>query len=411
MFYLIRFGELFILSPRRNIFVLLAATCDPIFFFARCDVALDDIKLLLLPLLIIAHIIRPFLQLRELWKHYSLPNTKSFSRLAPTFDILAFYVDPREGQVGFSPHRDRQPLDVKGSFFDDGMPKYLTRWIAVEDADGESNSAIFVIPKQYDPGYTNGDDDDDGGEGDDVNDDDDGNAATRPLRRALPSKESYQNIRALHAESGSSLLFSHRIIHWGNAGNPETTIRPRIAISFTYSDPAFEAPYLNSECCEFDANKSSCVPAFSIRLLLCCCQVLVYHQRLGIKRDFVMMCYDYVKENGPGKLEKSYESKVLREFVGAVKGSFKGGNVDDDDDSNDSEVCESDEERMLEEMLNQHEEFHDDFDDDMGEGESFIQDEDNEDDEDDEDEGEFDDNELGEGPIIGSFPKRRKTNA
>ena len=84
-------------------------------------------------------------------------------------------MDPRLGQSGFSPHRDRQPFDVSSSFFPDGLPKYVTRWIAIEDADAESNSCLYVIPKQHDPGYLAGDDDEeeeeegggveDGGEG------------------------------------------------------------------------------------------------------------------------------------------------------------------------------------------------------------------------------------------------------
>ena len=31
-------------------------------------------------------------------------------------DMLAWYIDPDQGQSGFSPHRDRQPEDTKASF-------------------------------------------------------------------------------------------------------------------------------------------------------------------------------------------------------------------------------------------------------------------------------------------------------
>lgn len=38
----------------------------------------------------------------------------------PNMDMLAFHVDPNKGDAGFSPHRDRQPKDVAGSFREDG---------------------------------------------------------------------------------------------------------------------------------------------------------------------------------------------------------------------------------------------------------------------------------------------------
>ena len=38
----------------------------------------------------------------------------------PNMDMLAFLVDPNKGTAGFSPHRDRQPRDVNGSFRNDG---------------------------------------------------------------------------------------------------------------------------------------------------------------------------------------------------------------------------------------------------------------------------------------------------
>jgi hypothetical protein len=39
------------------------------------------------------------------------------------------YVDPRRGDAGFSPHRDRQPDDTPCSFRADGTPMYATVWI------------------------------------------------------------------------------------------------------------------------------------------------------------------------------------------------------------------------------------------------------------------------------------------
>jgi hypothetical protein len=60
------------------------------------------------------------------------------------FDMLAWHIDPHRKQVGFSPHRDRQPdtLDaLKQSFYSDGQSKYITHWIAATEAN-PNNSCL-----------------------------------------------------------------------------------------------------------------------------------------------------------------------------------------------------------------------------------------------------------------------------
>lgn len=186
------------------------------------------------------------------------------------FDMLAWYIDPREGAAGFSPHRDRQPDDVQGSFHSDKMAKYVTMWLALSNATPE-NSCLYVIPKPYDPGYTDGDDESDDG--------------PDPLARALPDKCAYQNIRALPRKAGQSLLFTHRILHWGSRGNPNSHDKtPRVAISFVCSDPSFEKPYLNNFSLGDD---EPLLPPFKIRLLLVCAQLLIYYQRFDLPKECI----------------------------------------------------------------------------------------------------------------------------
>ena len=294
------------------------------------------------------------------------------------YDILAWYI-PR-GKGGFSPHRDRQPKNAADTFHtlsngkkhgnkDDGNPDdggddddnspppmFATQWIALSDATPE-NSCLYVIPKQYDPGYIHGDDDDD----DDVKEDEkdtenntnhiDGgysnasSAKDTPLQKALPTKESYQHIRALPRKSGQSVIFSHRIIHWGSqstinddedyADNDDDDYSPRIAISFVCSDPSFEPPLLvSSSKYGFDDNrqansaedkdeeelKSNVVkyPPFEIRLLLVCSQLLIYYQRFDLSKDTIKACYDICKEY-QSELDVTYRQKVFVEFVNAMK--------------------------------------------------------------------------------------------
>jgi len=95
------------------------------------------------------------------------------------------------------------------------------RWRWETDA-APDNSCLYVLPRPYDPGYTAGDDDD---------------SEVDPLPRALHCKQSYQNIRAVPAEAGSAVLFTHRIIHWGSKGRQ---VRSRL------SPPRTHAPFFGS---------------------------------------------------------------------------------------------------------------------------------------------------------------------
>jgi hypothetical protein len=257
------------------------------------------------------------------------------------FDILAWYIE----SGGFSPHRDRQPEDAPASFHPDQQAKFITHWIALSDATPE-NSCLYVIPKKYDPGYTEGD-----------------TEVEEPLRRALSTKESFQHIRALPRDSGYSLLFTHRIIHWGSARVSNTKMPPRIALSFVCSDDSYEKPYIDRKY--FESDKS---PPFHIRLLLVCAQLLIYYQRFDLRKETIKACYEYCKEY-EAELEETYRHKVFLEFVNAMKEvkcdngtgnrevKASGGGGDDDEDE---------EEKVLEEMLNAEDggygEFEDDYD-------------------------------------------------
>lgn len=233
-----------------------------------------------------------------------------------------------------------------------------------------------MIPKQFDPGYLLGDDppesssdettaDASGNNNESSNYD--GNFSD-PLSRALPTKQSYQNIRALPRKAGESIIFTHRILHWGSAGNPHASnLHPRVAISFVYSDVDYEAPYLTNFSMDNDQ-----LPPFSLRLLLVCSQLLIYYQRFdNLSTQHLRACYEYCKQHAD-ELNETYRKKVFVEFVKAMKERRDG--VEDDDDnvaplnvkeSSRNEICDDsdDEEAMLEAMLENSDQFDDDFDD------------------------------------------------
>lgn len=222
------------------------------------------------------------------------------------FDLLCWHVKP--GMAGFSPHRDRQPMDVPSSFRPDGSPKYATCWVALGGANTAQNSILYVIPRGIDPGYALGDDSSgDGGGGGSGGSGDGGKGSGEggdPLATCLRSdKANYQHIRALPTEAGGACLFSHRTIHWGSSSEPlderreekdeETpppppTMRavttPRVSFSFASSDPEFEPPYMDRhhphlKAASASASAAMMVPPLSLRLALACAQMIVYHQR------------------------------------------------------------------------------------------------------------------------------------
>ncbi|CAJ1954569.1 unnamed protein product [Cylindrotheca closterium] len=290
------------------------------------------------------------------------------------FDLLAWYI--KAGTSGFSPHRDRQPENAKDTFHSDDQAKFVTQWIALSDATTE-NSCLHVIPKMDDPGYAEGDKDD-----------------QDPMIRALPNKESYQNIRALPRKAGQSIMFTHRIIHWGSRSDADLTGAPRIAISFVSSDPSYEPPLVDPQ--HFTAEKN---PPFRIRLLLVCAQLLIYYQRFELTKEAVKCCYKFCKEH-EDDLDESYRHKVFVEFVNAMKETSE---TTDNNEGNGKAAVElvvteegdeeDEEDAMMQEMLDAEEggygEFKDDFDELDGEEEydsegSVNNKDDYEDDEDDE---------------------------
>eukprot|EP00978_Attheya_sp_CCMP212_P024158 scaffold75513_cov41-Attheya_sp.AAC.1 len=264
--------------------------------------------------------------------------------------------------------------------------------MALTDATPE-NSCLYVIPKPYDPGYMAGDDKD--------NDED-----LDPLTRAVSTKEAYQHIRALPRRAGESILFTHRILHWGSRGNPTSSTqqknKPRIAISFVASDASFEAPYLVNTDYFSTTNEEERIPPFHIRLLLVCAQLLIYYQRFDLPKECIRACYDYCKQYAD-ELEETYRKKVFVEFVKAMKESESSksdtkerGEVARKASTNANQYAEdedeSDEEALMDEMLDAeaggYGEFEDDYDEIENEDDQFGGNADEDDDFDDNDEEE-----------------------
>ncbi len=233
----------------------------------------------------------------EAWKCVSaaskiISGVSSDPAIVLNLDILAWRIDPRKGQSGFSPHRDRQPADVRGSFTASGVPRYITCWLALTEAS-PSNSCLFMLPRGADPGYEAGDQDD-----------------IDPLLRALPQKECYQRIRAFPLSPGEAVIFSHRTIHWGSVGCPRHTGDARVSLAMAFSDEQFEHPYFSSEYLP--------VPPMHLRLALVCGQMICYHERFSFDGR-TLIFFKRVFDQWVSLFHTSYRQKVSNEFVAAAK--------------------------------------------------------------------------------------------
>ena len=194
--------------------------------------------------------------------------------------------------MGASFHKNDESCGDQDNLYSKyGMAKYVTMWMALSDATPE-NSCLYVIPAADDPGYYDGDNVDE--------------SKPDPLQTALTSKVDYQNIRALPRKAGESVVFTHRILHWGSKGNKRCKL-PRIALSFVVSAEDFEKPYIDPTFLT-----ESSMPQFQIRLLLVCAQLIIYYQRFDLSVNIIRACYDFCQEYKE-ILDDTYFQKVRLE--------------------------------------------------------------------------------------------------
>lgn len=116
--------------------------------------------------------------------------------------IWAWHVDAGHGMSGWGPHRDR-PI---GTLSATGAPLALTLWVALTEAT-PWNGCIYVVPARDDRGYRSGD-----------------------LGVAIPDP---QAVRALPAEPGTIMGWTHRLIHWSGRST-ERARAPRLSFSIEY---------------------------------------------------------------------------------------------------------------------------------------------------------------------------------
>jgi hypothetical protein len=145
---------------------------------------------------------------------------KPYRRLGPIIDCLlrgphammpniwAWHVDPRKGEAGWVPHRDRA-TGAPG-----GWPKALTIWIPLTQAT-PLNGCMYVVPKHLDSNY--------------------GKRAAEGIKCGMT------DIRAVPAVPGDALIWTHDLLHWGSRTSALSTA-PRMSMSIEFQrmdEPAF----------------------------------------------------------------------------------------------------------------------------------------------------------------------------
>jgi hypothetical protein len=171
-------------------------------------------------------------------------------------DCWIWNVDPRRGEAGWTPHRDRGHQ----SLLPDGMPKSLTTWIPLSPAT-PLNGCIYVVPANLDPTY--------------------GTDKDGEFRFELPS------VRALPGNPGDFFIWNQALLHWGGRTSPRAPAT-RVSMAFEFQR-ADIAPY----------NKPLIDPqrmlSFDERLKLIAKQVLQYKHMYKVAPEIEQIATELVR--------------------------------------------------------------------------------------------------------------------
>jgi hypothetical protein len=177
----------------------------------------------------------------EFWIPFYKLHAIYSSLIGPDYLVLPDFwiwdVDPKRGESGWRPHRDRS----FGSLLPDGSPKSLTTWIPISQAT-PLNGCMYIVPANFDPTYGTPND--------------------------KEWKFEYSSIRALPGNPGDFFIWNQAVLHWGSKTSPRATeSRVSMAFEFQRGDvPAFNSPTI----------KPLSILTFDDRLKLIAKQILQY---------------------------------------------------------------------------------------------------------------------------------------
>jgi hypothetical protein len=177
----------------------------------------------------------------EFWIPFYKLHAIYSSLIGPDYLVLPDFwiwdVDPKRGESGWRPHRDRS----FGSLLPDGSPKSLTTWIPISQAT-PLNGCMYIVPANFDPTYGTPND--------------------------KEWKFEYSSIRALPGNPGDFFIWNQAVLHWGSKTSPRA-MESRVSMAFEFQRadvPAFNSPTI----------KPLSILNFDDRLKLIAKQILQY---------------------------------------------------------------------------------------------------------------------------------------
>jgi hypothetical protein len=177
--------------------------------------------------------------------------------LGPNYQVLpdfwAWHVDPKGGQAGWRPHRDKGRMALAP----DGSPLSLTMWVPLSEAS-PLNGCMYMLPASRDPVY--------------------GTENEKDWQVDFPS------IRALPGAPGDFFVWNQAVLHWGAQSSPFAE-KPRMSMALEFQRvgiPPFNAPLLGT------------LPLldFPSRLKLVAKQILQYQHMYPLPSDTHAMAHE-----------------------------------------------------------------------------------------------------------------------
>jgi hypothetical protein len=142
----------------------------------------------------------------EAWMAFFRQHATLAAFLGPQYQVLpdfwAWHVDPRAGQAGWRPHRDKG----RAALAPDGAPLSLTVWMPLTEAT-PLNGCMYVLPANRDPVY--------------------GSENETSWQVDFPS------IRALPGQPGDWFCWNQAVLHWGAQSSPFAT-QPRMSMALEF---------------------------------------------------------------------------------------------------------------------------------------------------------------------------------
>jgi phytanoyl-CoA dioxygenase PhyH len=175
----------------------------------------------------------------EPWLVYARLDSLLRALLGPQYRSLAAFfawsLEKSDGASGWGPHRDHAVRTVG----DSGDPDSITLWVPITEATPD-NGCIHLLPASRDPNYWD------------------------HLEQC--GSTTLQDVRALPAQAGSVLGWSHQLLHWGGRATPNARNR-RMSLS---------AEFQRGEGLPLDMTLENRFPTFAERLALVGKQLIAY---------------------------------------------------------------------------------------------------------------------------------------